>query len=321
MDKNIEKYAKRQISKDIQYRKEFKTINDGIDEKLESKVKKPKKFPNYPIIPLKKIHYVIGPNLYYHYKFLGKNIYLFGEYHTFNPICNSKKGSYNFEEYLSSLFLTNKDILYDVFIEERYKKNDIKDIEWETISKIIIQIQEKLTGCFTYSKNCIFPNVRGHYIDYRIKKYDESLSYSKYTLSHIMEIFDNFIKSVNKEYKINKQYQNIPDKYLRDKILLFFDNLFLKYKNLIVEFYENHYEMENIKLYMYAILMDKYLIGRMFRTFKDGPTPMNIIVYTGSAHTEMYVKLFNFLNVKPVYSFENINIKEDIPYNCVKLNF
>ena len=64
-------------------------------------------------------------------------------------------------------------------------------------------------------------------------------------------------------------------------------------------------------------LVDAYVVGRIFRSFRDGPDPRYIIVYLGYWHTNNIKTLFDslrFFNVGNNYS----NTK-DVNFQCLML--
>ena len=65
--------------------------------------------------------------------------------------------------------------------------------------------------------------------------------------------------------------------------------------------------------------MDLYLIGRIFRSFdKKSYKSTNIIIYTGSYHTDKYIEMLEEFNFKKIYTFNSIDDLEK--YACLKVD-
>jgi len=257
---------------------------------------------------------VKGPHQYISYDIMGKNITLFGEWHVDNPICSRK--AINFDEFLIKLVLDSKNPI-DLFLEVNF----INTHDQEFITGVSLAGSKYIKHCINKNKeniNCYDGKLRIHYIDTRLmKKHSNDIDIEdiydityKYMLSpHVITLFNisqldknNFIYSlyniINKSYKINKQYENISNKKLKDSIIYFFNQ---RFKIDSAELLESK-NIENTRLIIRRLInlvMDKYAIGRLFREFiTDKPikiTTNNVIFYTGINHINLYNNLFGYL--------------------------
>jgi hypothetical protein len=100
---------------------------------------------------------------------------------------------------------------------------------------------------------------------------------------------DFLVFSFNKMLKITKtfkQLQSIKDKNVIETIMKHAENILTEIRQLKLSEY----------VFMYQVLlMDVYILARIFREFKGGESPTKVIVYTGNAHTDMYIKLLKSL--------------------------
>ena len=139
--------------------------------------------------------------------------------------------------------------------------------------------------------------------------------------------------------KITKQLNKNPDTQLRKKIQKFFvkklsekvfKNLDKRVKELYKYIYEqikmDNYPLEEIKdlrkifkhLFQYNnLLMDFYLIGRMFKRFDDQlhPYAENVMILAGDAHCKTYRELLKYLGFRKMKS--SYSTKEE---NCIDIS-
>jgi hypothetical protein len=142
------------------------------------------------------------------------------------------------------------------------------------------------------------------------------------------DLFFDYNEAVNLA-KINKQIKNIKDDNVRlllDKklnklriefnevqnIIDFINKTFFDFNNekflLKLKEDENiHFELQNkfsefngFLLNFEIHLMDLYLLGRIFRSFKGGSDPKFIIIYTGGTHSDNYNKFFGEIGMKSI---------------------
>ena len=283
---------------------------------------------------------VLGPHSYEYYNILGKDIYLFGEVHL-KPTCNIYNNYIPIDIFIYNIINANKSKSYDLFVEYEYRKRE-KDL----ITGVDFGKSAFFENCFKVEKVCPYKNVRGHYIDPRIMEKDirdkhpyimDSISYALYfyernkiyqkyfqdiTPENFRNIKEIFFDILNNTYKINKQYDNVESS-LRNKILKFFNDKMDYYFNECKIATYTKLSIESkiicIKLYINAfnLIMDKYAIGRLFRTFKSIDMK-NIIFYVGDSHRKHYTEIFNYLGYEPIYS--NINNGLIKGQNCVQVD-
>jgi hypothetical protein len=138
----------------------------------------------------------------------------------------------------------------------------------------------------------------------------------------------NGLRDMIKNYRIDKQLNNIKYKQIQE----FLSTLMTTYMSEN----EDRLVWSNIKpfvqiieddstkdaclnifitkngtmLFITIILMDIFLISRIFRTFKDTPgklngEPTNIIIYAGDAHAVNYKKILKYLEFDTVFEHKN----------------
>jgi len=219
----------------------------------------------------KHVDYLKGPVSLTFYKNpkTGKEIYIFGDLHVYDPKCkDDKKADVDVVKFIENTLKSNPDKTIDLFIESPMKTADYqiagsKWLKWlqSYQTGYIAAIQSHFWGCETFEKNCPYNNLRYHYIDWRLNPGVKTNQYRLY--SDIMNIgpslilsdqikwvmidvtYNDFIgsktmlmdgdftlNSILKNLKIDKQLANIKDKKTRDKIYKYIQNT---YKNTIIK--------------------------------------------------------------------------------------
>lgn len=119
-----------------------------------------------------EIDFILGPHLYSEFEYNGNRIGIFGERHLINiEDYNELKmfESLPFSSFLKSLLIHNPDKTYDFYIELDYVDINNQQRQQSVESgPMIYLIENELSGCFDFVKNCPYRNINTHYIDYRI---------------------------------------------------------------------------------------------------------------------------------------------------------
>lgn len=165
-----------------------------------------------------------------------------------------------------------------------------------------------------------------HYSD-RFSTLEDALKKPGYFKYNTADNIRKDIAEALKSTKTNKQLENIPKKYenvkdiLNEEMRLILNdesigiitipNLTKVMNELKTDVYRNtklhNYLVEGEVTHLTSRMMDIYLISRMFRSFKDvkgkiSIEPKNIIIYTGSFHTESYIKLLDRIGFRSIFS-------------------
>ena len=239
-----------------------------------------------------------------------KNIYLVGEIHNRKYNCTYKNSSSeSIADFLyKNLLSANKYV--DVYVE--YPYGILDDDGYEIKDSYLKDFIYKIKGCFSYNnRTCDIPQVRIHAADYR------NIQETTKSSSNYLDIFRNFYHGwINRErdfYKKNivgRNSKEILKKVLQGEVrlkkqLTLADKEYKGISQKIIYYClasfnfrpldHNNYK-EKITDFMTAI-MNIYLLTRIFRRFKykksrSSVNQNNIIIYTGSRHTYLYV---NFL--------------------------
>ena len=281
------------------------------------------KFP--PLLPLSDIRHVLGPDVFIEVLLpLGKGkerrIYFFGERHgiSFENECFKHPGStVTFPGLVNSLLVANPGKLFDLYVELPYRRND--RIFWADINlsqQTVINgfRQPPFGSCLTFNKkDCPFPNLRVHYIDYRsthalrghdlalyldifrgLKDYEEMEEEwmpKEYTLPKFQTVLFDFVRT---NPRLQKQYHTIPPD-IKANVFSSIEKRMEKYLELATELLHHKIRLEVflgiVRFSIPALLMDLYGFGRMLRDFANAPSPSTLLVYSGFCHTEIYVSL------------------------------
>ena len=296
-------------------------LQQSASQKLQQSDKSKLQQSDKPKIQQVKIYdYIERPvNLTEHYsEKYQKHIYIFGDEHIVNPSCGQDVNKIDIDYFIRNTINSTKKFV-DVFLETTFYRKDIQSIPIVTtgdpnIDKILADQQKmKLTSrnlsalalieqtfhnCLTFDKSqCEYKNARFHYVDMRSHiKPSMNLIANIYKTSDVNAKYILF-QNMYKFYKIDKQIDNIHNKDI---------------KKLLNEYIENKYnEMMKIKdwnafrqLFGVFLLVDVYLLARLFRTFQS-TTCDNVIIYVGHVHAENYRKFLDtagFQLINKVYN-------------------
>jgi hypothetical protein len=145
------------------------------------------------------------------------------------------------------------------------------------------------------------------------------------------------INSIFKKVKIDKQYVNVKDSEVAEKIsdIIFQQNInfqnIVKLNKVDIQNIIDEYNDENIHplvlfcidwWYFQVALFDAYTMFRVFRSYKDKSTSNNIIIYAGNLHIQKYADILSELDFD--FTFEsidqigNLNDKSE-PFQCVDI--
>lgn len=288
---------------------------------------------------------LIGPiSLSEHYsEKYDKHIFIFGEKHDKETKCDEKKGI-NIVNFIEQTLQSNKDKIIDIFLEQSFiydEKNERNSYLKDIILKYKDYVDRK-------KKN---KNFRIHWTDVRsilVSEFNIYFIFDSEFFSYEGGIFKiemvkhlaNLLKFANFEKlfiatKIEKQFDNIKDKNLRYTLEKYFDlkknfttkeeinelidillnsKISLKYKEIIQVTIEAVNKLWSFKLKIreyFLNLMDAYLIGRVFRNFKNYYSKY-IIIYTGDYHARKYRKILKILNFELINETRNENQCLDI---------
>ena len=258
------------------------------------------------VLPVNDVQYILGPHSYSEYKYNGKNICIFGEYHTsltkFKPADTrylTKANTLTMAGFLASLFTENKDIFYDFFLEIDYVNSTatMRRRVWEVIRNAnMFMLERAFYSCLLPKAQCPYKNIRAHYIDTRKKispAYNNIIFNLDVELPPEVEKFDPYILF----------YQPIVLKELKKSYfgLKIFEFITKKFSELSITLQDN---IRVLRMRQQGLLMDIYTLSRIFKKFAPGKGPSepeNIIIYAGDLHSELYREFMETeLGLKPI---------------------
>ena len=199
--------------------------------------------------------------------------------------------------------------LYQIFITHKSLYDEKYDLKKSTmfIKKIflpnndpkqvmnIYKIFDKLDKLFKPDENISIINVFDNIIDKEGAKLNKQLENMTPKLYIHLSHFKNFyLNKLKENYRITVANIKYINKLLEDDNNEFF-KLFVngKFDYKIINEYNTVktklLQISTTLLYLGAIIMDLYTLGRMFRKFKDCTYPRKIIIYAGNAHIKKYL--------------------------------
>jgi hypothetical protein len=217
---------------------------------------------------------------------------------TINTLTKSPKIKYSYQKYVRFHHVDIRDCNLPLF-----KYFDAIDTFWNDGWLSDIWSEEWLQHFKTIGKNGQFDTIQG---------------------------FQTSIHNVLESTKITKQISNIPTKYNKIKDILD-DELNTAFLNIIPKIIYTKIEPmmtravveEDMSIFGdyigsviddlikgMGLIMDCYLISRMFRTFKDGSEPINNITYTGSVHSDTYQRILTKLGFTLQFSAVSVDGKD-----------
>ncbi len=235
----------------------------------------------------------------------GKKFVLFGDIHTKAFTCDRKK-SLPTSDFIINQIKTSTCFL-DIFLEIPYLFGRT-DSKLELEGTYMAELNESLSKCFEYTKNCQYYNLRAHYIDLRSPKLSEDffllqraiinsfnkISSPKYitdkllkseNLQNIFSSKDNIINFMYKlmnSKKIQKQIDNIEDEKVRKLLLKMekerIENPDIDFNDIswdkIKEWLEEPfvpYTLYHTLIRYVSVIVDIYTLARLFRNFREVP--------------------------------------------------
>lgn len=265
-----------------------------------------------------------------------KRIVVFGEQHVHKQGCGGKKISQFLQEVVSSH--PNKQ--FDLFLEIPYltQETEFPKEATDDIERILLAFR----NCFRYTKgNCEYPNLRAHYTDMRIanqltdlsrlverivqdsdntKAWEEVVRIFKGTKDPLQYIIDQ----ADIQGKLAKQLREADPEvvqsllnYYRQRIsdLPKFITEVEEYISVLKRGYVNHGTSRKLGkqlIIIYSIVLDLYLLGRIFRKFQDADSPTNILIYVGDAHAEAIRGFLTQLGFEKIHEVQSENDCVDV---------
>ena len=217
--------------------------------------------------------------------------------------------------------LKNSDVFIDVFLEYDipFKGHNLKKRpSWYYNQGELTKTIGILEDCMIHKKGCPTPNSRVHGADVRkrqeiISEFEKIIrrnkgeKLTKSTVKSLREYIHNILQTK----KIKKQFINTPD-CIRNEIFNIIDNRFLEELEKIKHISSDEILEDTgaiIGSSIGVILMDAYLLGRLFRKFDIRPSDkgmseniQNVIIYAGGEHSEFYTKVLQKCGFKLKYS-------------------
>lgn len=190
------------------------------------------------------------------------------------------------------------------------------------------EYSEECAGCLYYQLIWVseiffyneYPLVSYRLLD--IYQYLERFLFNKESIQY----HTNITREIMEDMKIDKQIENIPSKRVQAIVKKWatkqYKNALNKIKRRFLKIKKNHLhelkplplgiktvsekcqnafaEFDTCIIDLTSVFMDVYLMARALRTFQDGTTPENIIIYVGNWHAENYFQLMDMLKAKKI---------------------
>jgi len=244
-------------------------------------------------LPVANVKYIMGPCTFYHFKYNNRNFFLFGEQHKslerdFALIDATPdmtpENTLLFPSFVNSLVMDNKDETFDLMYESMYfmdphaKSN--RPLTNPIASPTANIIANQFSKCIVpdHRVECVYHNLRVHYIDYRMRGY-----YAPTKFTH--QQFIDGIYGLLGSPKIKKQI-NAMSAEMRIRLYLYVGAQLAP---------------ANIEKSMHSdvLIMDIYAIARIFRDFDKTidkynkqfrGTSGNVLYYAGAKHIENIIE-------------------------------
>lgn len=283
-----------------------------------------------------------------------KHVYILGDYHDKKTVCQAKGEKFPITDFFHYL-IENTPGIIDFFLELEYLSKTVEPFKKGTIlnalfgDSYIDDVRKEFANCLTIDKkNCEYPNVRMHYADIRYssrytpflmlnwmdfvnERNEKMIDYLFKKRADELKIFPiTFQKLIEGNPLITKELMAIHDEKVTDHILEWYrqqfdyyvvtqdDFLELKEFKDPDEYHSAFISLENKLLTMTSIIMDIYLLARMFRNFEDAPSPKKIVIFAGENHALDYRAFFQELGFKELNYAESE--KEGVDYQCLELD-
>ncbi len=295
---------------------------------------------------------VVGPVSLTEFKteqYGGYHIYVFGDFHASEVECQDTSASRPLlQDFVENTINLNKDKMIDVFVESDFQEQGHEALEYE--SSYLEDFKDHFKYCLVRDKyQCKFKNARFHYADLRktvkspirnlaqsiltaerlgdTNKMNEIIAQSQANYDELKNVkFDDFLLVP----KINKQFIHINHVELQTKIKIFFEARFNKFLNRALQLLSNVSrngqandprmpELWSNLAVCGALIMDMYLIMRLFRSFVTGknPTAQYSIIYAGNVHANTYRDLFDYLGFVKIA--EETSSEKGKSFQCLPL--
>ena len=246
------------------------------------------------------LNFILGPYIFSEFNINGNKIAIFGETHNIDYEAYSELTNFEslpFSSFLKSLLLLNPSTKYDFFLEIDYvnEHNSIRERIDPDAGPMISLLEDDFLNCFTFVKNCPYPNLNTHYIDYRVNWKKEYLYKDLYPLLTI----NNTLKKNPGEIIYSENYrilQNTNSLYTAN--YNFIKNEVKNTIGISKEFLNNPYSSK-IKSFIYKKLYDH---KKSFKEFRN----------------KNLVKL-NFIKNNDVMAVEFSDILYNLGYEFLKI--
>jgi hypothetical protein len=207
----------------------------------------------------------------------------------------------------------------------RFHSSDVRGTN--TIVNKFFRIIRYMSYSSFYDKNNYLPILT--LLTEQFKKLQDNEIYKKL-------IYDNFRSSKSYKQIENIENENISkiilqeiDKLIGKQIKIYtYDNI-VNFLNELILGKNSDRLREKYKIqefYLDGTVIDMYILGRMFRTFKNPKSeyslinksePSNIIIYVGAVHCKFYEKILEKLKFKTIHKSEKVN--DNYFRNCLSL--
>ena len=186
-------------------------------------------------------------------------------------------------------------------------------------------------------KNLLYPFIKDELI-YRttLKVEDKDDDQNIINISNLQKLEKYTKLFIQTDLKLNQIYKDTYDEnFVQKKVLTQEDQIQIINDFNAIKIYLN--EMKNISVEYNALVIDAYLLARIFKTFKvdtydpkkrretDEPKePHNIIIYAGNGHSQVYRKFLNLLRFEDKGTggtgiLDDHDIPKDGPRYCVDM--
>jgi hypothetical protein len=251
-----------------------------------------------------------------------------------------KKGTMMANEWIIKV-IKSADVFIDVFIESAppiktfFGGKKYKEHEYELHPGALSDLVKELNQCITQREDCPAPNSRIHGVDVRQigrtlqkqigKAYPDPETSNTPFEEAILRVI-NLSVEIFASVKMQKEIRDLPKCIFKKLVEKFRENL----KNCLLEInipeivYADR--IKSLTMCIGGILMDIYLLGRLFKTFdvsgeKGHPDRVhNAIIYTGFHHAIEYKRILTSCGFEVVFENQSsgdekqcVNISE-MPY-------
>lgn len=264
---------------------------------------------------------ISGPHMMLHMRHvgMGMDVYLFGELHK-STECPSDYT--RVDVYLDELIRSSPKFI-DVFVESSVYVDPMLHI-----GSGLGYLRELFLWCIGERSRCPYTNARIHFNDLRSLPDDRGGARYRHFLLDIIGFKDDTEPSIHGEYlswvrNLEAKTDLVLSKYdidPKDTIARFLtvnllriprirrnlNNVDVKVK--LVPFIYKQFRLvleKELLVTVRALVMDLYGLARMFKDFGEGPMPRhakNIIMYSGSVHTETHARFLDVMGFKVVES-------------------